>query len=88
MNIVIEDKGNTVFKLTVTSNNDVRIKLKTSETDEMKKIMVQRLTHVASNIIKDQLNKTTLRGKCEVVDGTITMLDDSKKTSYVDMLVD
>ena len=86
MNIMIEDKGNTSFKLTVTSNNEVRIKLKSSDPDDFQ--MISCMKRAAAHIIDTGLNKTTLRGKCRKGDTVIVMFNDSKKFRYVIDLFD
>jgi len=73
MNVSVTDKGNTAFKLTVTSSNEVRIKVQQGVDENQTKLYVKRLEHVAQDIIQIGWNKTTLRGKCRAGDNTIYM---------------
>jgi hypothetical protein len=77
MNVSIEDKSNTKFKLTVTAKNDVRIKLMQKSTDIERDQMTDILKSVASYIIKNNLNTKTLRGSCWPYSHSIAMFRDS-----------
>jgi hypothetical protein len=79
MNVSIEDKGNTKFKITITDNDDVRIKLQAGCDDKTRMLFVCRLKHVAQEAIAQGLNSKTLRGKCGVNEKSIVLYTDSKK---------
>lgn len=83
-NIVIEDKGNHYFKLTV-AKEEIRIKIQKGVSDEIKKSYIDKLLSVAN---KPELIScpNTLRGKAKYVEGNnyldITMETESKKVQY------
>lgn len=79
MNVEIESKGNSTFKVTITANGDVRIKLQQGSDAFTRDTMINRLKRVAQEAIRDQLNTGTLRGKCKVSDQSITLCADNKK---------
>lgn len=79
MEISIVNNGNTSHKLTVTSDNKVRIKLKAdSDLGEMK-FIPDRLIEIAKDIVENGLNTTTLRGKVSSRQ-SLTMLNGKKET--------
>jgi len=80
MNIKIEDKGNSVFKLTVTSNNEVRIKLQRNTSESIQHFYIDALSNIAKQIIDNKKNVVTLRGKCKEGDNSIKMYTDNKKS--------
>lgn len=60
--IEIFDKGNTHSRITVTANNDVRIKIGKYISPEEKDQVVYTLTEAARMIIDNGYNTQTLRG--------------------------
>jgi hypothetical protein len=66
MNVLIEDKGNSKFKLTVTADNEVRIKIMSGVSTENQRKIQDKLCSVASKIIGSGLNVNTMRGTCKL----------------------
>lgn len=79
MKTVIQDKGNSCFKITITKDDEVRIKLQKDSDNRTNENMVKKLTEIASYVCNNKLNTGTLRGKCKASDDSITLYTDSKK---------
>lgn len=79
MNTVIQDNGNSCFKITVTNNQEVRIKLQKDTPVNERDEVVQKLKDIASSVINENQNTGTLRGKCKATDKSISLYTDSKK---------
>jgi hypothetical protein len=83
-NIVIEDKGNHYFKLTV-AKEEIRIKIQKGVSDKIKKSYIDKLLSVAN---KPELIScpNTLRGKTKYIEGdnylNITMETENKKIQH------
>lgn len=60
--VTVEHNGNTKSKLTVTAENDVRIKVGLDVHPDEEMALIERLTKFAKQIIADGLNDVTLRG--------------------------
>lgn len=77
MEVTIEDKGSACFKLTITGNDEVRIKLQKDTDKGLCDTFTHRFQDIAQEVLKEGLNTTTLRGKCNVADATMTLYTDS-----------
>lgn len=62
MNVQVIENQLKYFRLTVTANDDVRIKIKEGVTEEEKQQAISKLTDVAQYLIDNNLNTVTLRG--------------------------
>jgi hypothetical protein len=83
-NVVIEDKGNYYFKLTV-STSEIRIKIQQGVDDTIKQMYIDKLLKVANT--PEMVNcVNTFRGKTKYVKQgnriDISMKTDSKKQQY------
>ena len=78
MKVDIQYKGNTTFKLTITSNNEVRIKVQDGCGKEMEDVMLENLLRFADIVIKREWNTVTLRGKVKAGDDRISLYTDKK----------
>jgi hypothetical protein len=83
-NVVIEDKGNYYFKLTV-STSEIRIKIQQGVDDTIKQMYIDKLLKVANT--SEMVNcVNTFRGKTKYVKQgnriDISMETDSKKQQY------
>jgi len=84
MNTTIEDKGSTRFKLTVTGNGDVRIKLTPDSDFATRSTIIKNLEKVAAEVIELHTGKT-LRGRmgsCPLADTSLVMRNDAKGEKY------
>ena len=79
MRLVIEDKGNTSFKLTITQDDEVRIKLQSGIDKKTQDEMVEKIKSIANVLIDDDVNTQTLRGKFKYGDVFMPLYIGSKK---------
>ena len=79
MMLVIEDKGNSSFKLTITQDDVVRIKLQSGIDKNTQDEMVEKIKGIASVLIDDDVNTQTLRGKFKYGALFMPLYTDSKK---------
>lgn len=73
MNVTIQDKGNTKYKLTVCANGDARIKLKSDDPPETK-LLVTSMLESAANIIVGEQYPLTMRGTFKLGKGPVSYL--------------
>jgi hypothetical protein len=79
MMFVIEDKGNGSFKLTITQDNVVRIKLQTNLNKKIKDDMIEKIKNIAIALIDDGVNTQTIRGQFKYGAIFLNLYTDSKK---------
>lgn len=77
MHVTVENKGNKTFKLTVTSSNEVRIKIQDGADECLCDYVVFRFKEIAEEVIKEGLNTSTLRGKCTGDNTSVSLYTDS-----------
>lgn len=83
MHVTVENKCNKTFKLTVTSNNEVRIKIQDGADKCLCDYVVVRFKEIAEEVIREGLNTSTLRGKCTSDNTSISLYTNSKVLAKV-----
>lgn len=79
MDVTVEFKPASRFKLTITVNDEVRIKTQKDSDYYVCDDFVNRFTEIAQEVIREGLNTTTIRGRCRATDEQISLYDDHKR---------
>lgn len=87
MNVQVIENELKKFRLTVTANDDVRIKIKGGVSEDEKQQAISKLTDIAQYLIDNNLNTVTLRGEYDTK-RTVMRFKTSKKKLVTKIYVD
>ena len=80
MELTVKDKGNKEYKATVTSSGEVRIKMKSNDTSENKKIQLEMLTKACQRVL-ERSYPVTLRARFREKDRQFTLGEANRKNT-------
>ena len=78
MKVDIQYKDNTTFKLTITSNNEVRIKVQDGCNEKIENVVIDNFLRFADIVMRRGWNNVTLRGKVKAGDDRLSLYTDKK----------